>query len=355
MSDNTNEDDTYEDEVVDLIAAVLGPKAPQLQCPFAISAYTYMLSSTEVVVMWMLQEVFGAHAAHYILWGGGFVLRKRPPCISYDEYVNWVSQCCSSGNLLGIVVALEEVAWKYTSLPSQYILDEELCLACKAGCKHLCELMIAYGASDWDGAHEWAAYSGNMELVEFIHAQPHPPEVLDWNSALCGACAAGNEHIVELLFTKGADDTYLGFCCACRAGQLNIVELMLSKSKEYPYKDAWETNVKSIKHTISLWSMGLFLSCQGASRTNLSKSAREGVDTLQRYMQVCRFMINKGATECRHCFCDMNIHMQYLESRHTELLLEMEMENSEEEKGHAAPASLRGCLCTKTKCRDVQV
>jgi hypothetical protein len=96
--------------------------------------------------------------------------------------------------------------------------------ACLGGYEQIVELMIARGASDWDGGLYGACRGGHKELVELMIVCGAG----DWNRGLYGACLGGHKELAELMIAQGANKWDNGLYWACRHGHKGLAELMIT-------------------------------------------------------------------------------------------------------------------------------
>jgi hypothetical protein len=102
--------------------------------------------------------------------------------------------------------------------------DSGLTGACLGGHEPIAELMIARGASDWDGGLYSACRGGHKQIAELMIARG----ANDWNNGLYGACYGGHKELVELMIAHGANGWNWALYSACRGGHKQIAELMIA-------------------------------------------------------------------------------------------------------------------------------
>lgn len=68
----------------------------------------------------------------------------------------------------------------------------------------------------------------NEDIVNFVISKDING-TLDYNKGLSGACLGGDEKLVLMMISKGANSWNIGLQAACRGGHRTIVDLMISK------------------------------------------------------------------------------------------------------------------------------
>ncbi len=151
---------------------------------------------------------------------------------------NQLYDACRNGNKqLVLSLIKEELDWNYG-----------LSYACMGGHRDIIDLMINKGANNFNIAFISAFYNGNKELINLIlekgiysYAARDPPEILDFNSGLAHACYLGNEYLVDLMISGGANDFNRGLFNARRKKHDKIAELMIKKGA---IEESYEGNNK---------------------------------------------------------------------------------------------------------------
>jgi ankyrin repeat protein len=115
------------------------------------------------------------------------------------------------------------------------LLNKGLRIACLHGWRNVVTLLSNLGANDWSNALYSASIGGHMDIVnliidESIHSlQPlRPPDILNWNWGLVGACREGHIPIIKFMISKGANDWNMALWEACWNGRTDIVLLLIS-------------------------------------------------------------------------------------------------------------------------------
>jgi hypothetical protein len=139
--------------------------------------------------------------------------------------------------------------------------------ACVRGCKEMIELMLSKGAIDWDNGLQCACMGGHKVLAELMISKG----ATDLDNGLCGACMGGHKELAELMISKGATDWNLGLQGACEGGRKELAELMISKGANH-------------------WNSGLYSAC-GMGHKELAK-----------------LMVSHGANNCDNCHKSMWSH-----------------------------------------------
>jgi ankyrin repeat protein len=104
-------------------------------------------------------------------------------------------------------------------------IDYGLASACDNGYIDIAQLMIAKGASNWNGGLYHACSNGHIDIARLMIAKG----ASNYNSGLSCACINGHMNIIQLMIDKGASDWNGGLSCACINGHMNIIQLMIDK------------------------------------------------------------------------------------------------------------------------------
>lgn len=146
-------------------------------------------------------------------------------------------------------------------------LNKGLYGACLGGHEELVNLMIRYGANDWQSGLFAACYGGHLEIVNLMIWCGAD----NWCYGFSGACAGGHRELINLMFNKGAryhqkydDDVEhwnQGLVMACENGHTDIVKSLVTYCIciLYPKLFDWspdltstcqDANIKKIKEII---------------------------------------------------------------------------------------------------------
>jgi ankyrin repeat protein len=143
----------------------------------------------------------------------------------------------------------------------------DLFAICKFGDIDIVQLMITYGANDWNNGLLKACESGHIELANLMISSGAD----NWNIGLLGACNGGHLELAKLMISHGANDWNWGLFGACRGGHLELAQLMISLGAND-------------------WDDGLYGACTGG------------------YIKLINLMISLGAIHCNWCKKSLSNH-----------------------------------------------
>lgn len=129
---------------------------------------------------------------------------------------------CKAGDTDEVLLTLQQ------SINSDEIVDfnEGLRGACEGGHISVVELVVAYGADDWDGGLEEACKRCHLDIVNMMIRYG----AFDFNRGLKAACVGNNLEIVKLMFNCGGinpEDINECLYYACSTNNLDLAELMI--------------------------------------------------------------------------------------------------------------------------------
>ncbi len=132
-------------------------------------------------------------------------------------------------------------------------------------------------------ALQYACIGGYVKMIDLIIKNEQREEGLNWHTGISAACMSGYVNIVELMlhYVKIRNVTVrwgIAFNSACKGGYMEIVCMIFEKSN------------KTFKREINL-NRGIFEACGGANTL---------ADKRNDYMEIIRWLIEKGAYDC---FC----------------------------------------------------
>ena len=143
----------------------------------------------------------------------------------HPEYAKYNAQllgACAGGHTDLLLQALE-----YSSRN----LDRAMYTACLNNHRHIIHILLQHSTC---GSYlEGACRGGHLELARemlpIFLACDYPPDVMlhRLNTCLCDACYSGNEAIVQMLISAGANDYSRCTYSACSGGHPDIVKLLL--------------------------------------------------------------------------------------------------------------------------------
>lgn len=192
----------------------------------------------------------------------------------------------------------------YNSAENKDILSKNKALreACKNGHAERVEMLIEYGANDFNGGLNYACRKGHLRIAFFVMYKggdkinayaglfgaarggqmtifkvmetmimEQSGIVVGLNHILFGACESGNMTLVKYLVSKGARDFDGGLESACAKGKTNIAEYMIqmgAQTKDIGFKIAcmgghMETIYYLINQGVKSWPNGLLAGCLG--------------------------------------------------------------------------------------------
>ena len=108
-------------------------------------------------------------------------------------------------------------------------INEGFATACATGQQKLVQLLITQGANDWNRGLGASCRGGHEVLVRLMITRG----ANDWNWALTGACRSGRQELVQLMITKGANNWNGALYYACAESHQDIVQLMISKGANH--------------------------------------------------------------------------------------------------------------------------
>ena len=157
---------------------------------------------------------------------------------------------CLNFNVLEYIRAKQTCSYLYEALTSPYFkakwihqelvdelkraktINQKMCIAAKHGNEELVHIFISKGADDWDRGMQYAALGGHIVLVQLFISkgtESNPYYHFDWNRGLVGAVKCGHKDLVELFIPKAYINSINGACeIATETGRIEILKLLLS-------------------------------------------------------------------------------------------------------------------------------
>jgi hypothetical protein len=96
--------------------------------------------------------------------------------------------------------------------------------ACTGGHMSWVLKMIEKGANSWDEAFQAACTAGNVDIIMMLHNR-----VTNNNDALAVVCDQGKSSLIDLIISYGADDWNKGLYGAAKGGHMILVTWMINK------------------------------------------------------------------------------------------------------------------------------
>ena len=125
-------------------------------------------------------------------------------------------------------VAFKSITSRDNKARYEYLMkiekNEGLVNGAKEDKKKLVEYFLSLGADDYNGAMNFAAHGGHMDIVKLmLSLGAH-----DYNWAMRLASRGGHMDIVKLMLSLGANTYNSAMRLASRGGHIDIVKLMIS-------------------------------------------------------------------------------------------------------------------------------
>src|SRR5579875_3260082 len=158
----------------------------------------------------------------YVACSKGYYLniRKNLQYIKFYDLNKALLHACKSGHISIINLLLKYGADNY---------DLGLYAACKYGHKDIIDFMISKGATNFNFALRGTAEGGKKDIIDYIVENG----ATDFDRALEGACKYGHKEIIEYMIEKGSDNFNWGLYVVCKTlhvkNKKEIIDLLISK------------------------------------------------------------------------------------------------------------------------------
>lgn len=94
-----------------------------------------------------------------------------------------------------------------------------------SGRQDIIDMLIQYGANDWDNGLDGAAENGNKQLIEFFIQKG----ATNWNVGLRAAASGGYLNLVQYFIDKGSSNLTFGLAAAAGNRHIEVVKFLCNK------------------------------------------------------------------------------------------------------------------------------
>lgn len=227
-----------------------------------------------------------------------------------EQLLKGLYGACRGGNLEIFLTYKNKLEKLDSKIVDSIFINTCLGEACYSGNLDLVQLIISYGANNWNDGLAKACLGCHLEIIKFMLLKGASVNWLNKNISLYYICKNNDVDIVEFFMENYNYKSESGLCDACRSGNMKIVELM-TKKHTYDWNQCLEDacsggNIEivnfMIKKGATRWNSGLYGAC------------------INRHLNFVKLMLQYGANNLKHClFCVSNQSGDYFEV--VELLL----------------------------------
>jgi ankyrin repeat protein len=189
-------------------------------------------------------------------------------------------------------------------------------IGCQTGNKEIIDLMVFYGANDWDISN--ACKSGNIEIVKLVSSKKIFPVLETMETALFEACSNGStaviEFVIAMMNSTRRRSWNLGLCGSCYGSHIKIAEHMIEKGASSVDSALYNACIGGHMEMINFlihkgaqnWNSGLFGACKGGHRKIVDFMIQKGAQNWNSglfgaceggHRKIVDYMIQKGAND----------------------------------------------------------